>query len=60
VWRCEEEVLAKLSPRNVVDVLVKYFECEQRVIKIEEVEETKRARGAASPTLFRNSSLLAP
>jgi len=25
VWRCEEEVLAKVSPRNVVDVLVKYF-----------------------------------
>lgn len=25
MWRCEEEVILKISPSNVVDVLVKYF-----------------------------------
>jgi hypothetical protein len=25
MWRCEEEIILKISPLNVVDVLVKYF-----------------------------------
>jgi hypothetical protein len=26
MWRCEEEINMKVSPKNVVDVLVKYYQ----------------------------------
>ena len=25
MWRCEEEIILKVSPTNVVDVLTRYF-----------------------------------
>ena len=53
MWRCEEEIILKIAPSNVVDVLVKYFpslnkdvsnenEGEEEIkIEIEELKENE-------------------
>ena len=38
MWRCEEEIILKINPANVVNVLVKYFPALNRDLKDSELE----------------------
>lgn len=39
MWRCEEEIILKITPQNVVDVLVKYFPRLKKDLEDREEEE---------------------
>ena len=39
MWRCEEEIILKMNPDNVVAVLVKYFPALNKAMKDDEEEE---------------------
>lgn len=39
MWRCEEEIILKINPENVVNVLVKYFPKLNQDMKDEDNEE---------------------
>lgn len=42
MWRCEEEIILKISPRNVVNVLVRFYPKLNKDMADDQEEEEKQ------------------
>ena len=45
MWRCEEEILLKISPHNVVEVLVKFFPALNKDVQDDQDSQEDRGDG---------------